>query len=199
MWEEWHYGGWQRFREYWWQTLAAVTVYSFALSQVALAVIGGNVIAGERADRSAEFQIYLPLPRTKILAAKLLLVLAIAAVVWAINPFVAWIALSLNTNEVVRISFDLPPILFFSAITGLVFFCVAWFFSTVLRSPTFSVVAGLSAPAIIFSLILFVNYLLRGELSIDSRGMDIYAALSVAVAIASFAVGTWLFLRRIEP
>ena len=62
--------------------------YSLALSQLIMALIGGNAIAGERAERSAEFQAYLPIPRGKILAAKLLLVLVMVAVIWVPNALV---------------------------------------------------------------------------------------------------------------
>ena len=81
---------WQLLIEGWREILAVASIYSFGISQVALALIGGNVIDSERADRSADFQAYLPLTQ-KILAGKLLLVLAIAATIWLINPLIAWI------------------------------------------------------------------------------------------------------------
>ena len=56
--------------------------YSLALSQVAVALLGGNAIAGERADRSAEFIAYLPLPRKRLLGAKLSLALCVVTFIW---------------------------------------------------------------------------------------------------------------------
>ncbi len=89
------------------------------------------------------------------------------------------------------------------AITGLVFFCVAWFFSTILRSPTFCVAAGLVVPLIVISLIAYVTYLVqgigRGNPEIDRVIKICYVCISLAVALPSFGFGTWLYLRRVEP
>ena len=43
--------------------------FSIVISQLTLALLGGNAIAGERADRSAEFLAYLPVSRWRRLAA----------------------------------------------------------------------------------------------------------------------------------
>jgi ABC-type transport system involved in multi-copper enzyme maturation permease subunit len=195
---EWHLS-WQQLLLKWREILIAASLYSLGISQVALALIGGNAIAGERADRSAEFQVYLPLAREKILAAKLLLVLAIAAVIWLINPLLIW-----GAGASAKLLMPVGLVRFVminTAITGFVFFCVAWFFSTILRSPTFSVAAGLITPLIIISVILFGGYLILGERGGPEDGVIIqicYVCISLAVAFPSFGLGTWLYLRRVE-
>ena len=70
----------------------AVASYSLVISQMTVALIGGNAIAGERVDRSAEFLASLPITRRKILASKLLLSLAITAAIWLTDGplFVCW-------------------------------------------------------------------------------------------------------------
>ncbi len=201
---EWHIAklvgvSWQQFLEDCKFMLSAASVYSLGISQLALALIGGNAIAGERADRSAEFQVCLPLPRKKILAAKLLLALAIAAAVWLINPLIIVWSTPASGSRVIP---DLRSFMINSAITGLVFFCVAWFFSQFLRSPTFSVVAGLVAPVIIISLIGYGAYLILGEHGHRRAELILqtcYICGSLAVALPSFGIGTWLYLRRVEP
>ena len=50
-----------------------------------LALLGGNSIAGERVDRSAEFLAYLPVSRGRILASKLLVALAAVPLIWLPN------------------------------------------------------------------------------------------------------------------
>jgi hypothetical protein len=95
----------------------------------------------------------LPLTRRKILAGKLLLVLAIAAVIWLINPLIVWRTLA-SADRALRDTSAVPCVMINAAITGLLFFCVAWFFSTILTSSTFSVAAGLVAPLIIWSIML---------------------------------------------
>ena len=106
--DRWYWGrfqglSWRQIVDDWRVGLAVASLYSFAISQVALALIGGNAIAGERADRSAEFQVYLPLTRQKILAGKLLLALAIVAVIWLTNPLIiVWSNLESSGNHLIR-------------------------------------------------------------------------------------------------
>jgi ABC-type transport system involved in multi-copper enzyme maturation permease subunit len=197
---DWHRNSWQSLPR-WQETLCGASIYSLGLSQLALALIGGNAIAGERADRSAEFQAYLPLSREKILAGKLLLVLAIVAVIWSINPLIVWSTMSSWGGR--------PPIpsmstfMINTAITGLVFFCAAWFFSQFLRSPTFSFAAGLATPAVIISLMAYGAYLIldkhESDKVVESMLQTGYVCVSLAVAVFSFGIGTWLYLRRVEP
>jgi ABC-type transport system involved in multi-copper enzyme maturation permease subunit len=200
---EWHKLSWQVLPPDWQEVLCGASLYSLGLSQLALALIGGNAIAGERADRSAEFQVYLPLSRGKILAGKLLLVLAIAVVIWTINPLIVRSTLPLLRRD--RVPFpDMPSFMINTAITGMVFFCAAWFFSQFLRSPTFSVAAGLVTPVIIISVIGYGAYLILGEHPPDPTVTpaiieNCYVSVSVAVALLSFGFGTWLYLRRVEP
>src|SRR5208282_1173833 len=59
--------------------------YSLGLLQLVFALLGGNSIAGERFDRSAEFLAYLPVSRGRILASKLLVSLAAVPLVWLPN------------------------------------------------------------------------------------------------------------------
>jgi ABC-type transport system involved in multi-copper enzyme maturation permease subunit len=187
----------------WMDILIAASLYSFAISQVALALIGGNAIAGERVDRSAEFQAYLPITRKKIIAAKILLVLAIAAVIWLTNPPFVWCVLHLTDNTAYRI--NAPFILggFTNiALTGLTFFCVAWLLSSILTSPTISVVGGLITPLIIWSVILYITYLILGD-RWTPQTWEIteytYRGLCLTLSPLCFGIGTWLYLRRVEP
>ncbi len=186
----------------WLRNLVGASLYSLAISQLALALIGGNAIAGERADRSAEFQAYLPISRKKILVGKMLLALAIAAAIWLTNPPIVWSILASLDRGVLRDASFAPILMINLAIIGFVFFCVAWFFSSFLTSPTFSTIAGLAAPLIVWSLILYVNYLIQGDQWRPATGFILqmcFGIISLAVALSCFGVGTWLYLRRVEP
>jgi ABC-type transport system involved in multi-copper enzyme maturation permease subunit len=181
--------------------LFGASLYSLGLSQVALALIGGNVIAGERADRSAEFQAYLPLSRQRILGGKLLVVLTVAAVIWTINPLIMLSLMGslfrpgdINYSFFVQITANI-------AITGVAFFGVAWLLSSVLSSSTISVVAGLVAPVVIWSGICFVNYLIQGDVWSPNTQYVLqwsYWSICLAVSVICFVAGTWIFLRRVE-
>jgi len=80
-------------------------------------------------------------------------------------------------------------------------------FSTILRSPVFSVVAGLAAPVMIWSVMLFGFYLFsrfqsdqwRPPMKVELFLQICYLCVSLAVALPSFGFGTWLYLRRVEP
>ena len=65
---------------------AGSTLYSLAFLQLAFALLGGNSIAGERMDRSAEFLAYLPVSRGRILASKLLVALVAVPLGMASKP-----------------------------------------------------------------------------------------------------------------
>jgi ABC-type transport system involved in multi-copper enzyme maturation permease subunit len=186
-----------------WRVLfIGTSLYSLGLSQLAFGLIGGNAIAGERADRSAEFQAYLPISSYKILQGKLLAVLTVAAAVWTINPLIILCLLGsvllpsdINFEFVGQISAII-------AITGFTFFGASWLFSSFLSSPTISVVAGLVAPIAIWSGICYVNYLVQGDVW-GPNTQDVllwcYCGIGLVVSAICFIAGTWVFLRRVEP
>jgi ABC-type transport system involved in multi-copper enzyme maturation permease subunit len=182
----------------WPQTFCRLSLSSIGLSQIAIALMGGYAIAGERTDRSAEFQAYLPIPRYKILAAKLLLTLIMTALIWLPNLFVYWLSIEYLEswqNEVRDIVWI--------AIGGVTFFGVAWFVSSILRSPAIAVCAGLVAPVIVTGGIFFIDYLF--DLKMDGRHDEpmlvfwIWMSICLALAAIGFVVGTWIAWRRVEP
>ena len=71
------------------------------------------------------------------------------------------------------------------AITGLTFFCVAWFFSSILTSPTISIVAGLITPLIIWSIILYIalSYPRRsmGSANMEDNGIFLSRPMPYAI------------------
>jgi ABC-type transport system involved in multi-copper enzyme maturation permease subunit len=187
-----------------WKPITFVaTLYSFAISQIGLALIGGNAIAGERVDRSAEFLAYLPLTKQKILSGKLLMALSIAGIIWLTNPPLIWGLLCSSDRR--EFGMDAPIILEVMtniAITGLIFFCVSWLLSSIFISPTFSIVGGLVFPLILWSLIMYTAYLICGDQWHPPvmKAMEYsYQGLCVALAPICFGLGTWLYLRRVEP
>jgi ABC-type transport system involved in multi-copper enzyme maturation permease subunit len=176
------------------------SLYSLTLSQVAVALIGGNAIAGERVDRSAEFLFSLPVTRRRLLASKLLMAVLIIAVPWVFNsPILGCLVGTLPVREFPA---GLGSLLTFIAVTGLTFFCVAWFLSSVLASPTFAVCGGLVTPWIIGSGFLVVCGLLGVRLNeehFEEHFEDWYRISCLTISPPLFALGTWLYLRRVEP
>jgi len=183
------------------ELFAASSVYSLAFLQLAFALLGGNSIAGERMDRSAEFLAYLPVSRGRILASKLLVAVAAVPLVWLPNLVVLGLVCAATPGA------HLPPgaaILYglgTIAVTGMTFFCAAWLFSCMLQSPTFSVCAGLIVPFLVATGISWVAYLLKlwTLLSFGTLSVGWYCGLCLAISVASFSTGTLYYLRRVEP
>jgi ABC-type transport system involved in multi-copper enzyme maturation permease subunit len=173
------------------------SVCSLALLQLVFALLGGNSIAGERIDRSAEFLAYLPVSRGRILASKLLVALAAVPLVWLPNLAVLTIVGAFNEPVPVDATGPLGGLISL-AVIGLTFFCVAWFLSCVLESPTFSACAGLIAPLLVAMGMGWATHLLRltfGENAI----LFWYWGLCLAISASGFWAGTFHYLRRVEP
>ena len=101
-----------------------------------------------------------------------------------------------NGYEFWRNTEELIVVLANTATTGLTFFGVAWLFSSFLTSPTFSVCAGLITPLLVVSGVAYIDYLF------EIRDLNIglwYRAICLTAAPVCFALGTWLYLRRVEP
>jgi ABC-type transport system involved in multi-copper enzyme maturation permease subunit len=182
-------------------------MYSLGLSQLVFAFLGGNAIACERPDRSAEFLAYLPISRGKILTSKLLLAFLTAAFIWVVNLSIlgiCWLSLRHYLLTQFNVPFDrnMEEIIFIGRsmvgllITGSTFFCVGWFFSSFLESPTFSICIGLVTPLLVaIPIIYIVNHLGLQEIMI----LYLYCGVCLLLALASFAGGTWYYLWRVEP
>ena len=135
---KWGIGGLSADVPYWKVCLGFASVYSIGIAQLAVALIGGNAIAGERVDRSAEFQAYMPIPRRKILSAKLLLAMAMVAVIWLPNAAVLWGTLDalMRRGQCSQPRGRRPHLpnclrgVWQHCRCGLTFFCVGWLFSS---------------------------------------------------------------------
>jgi ABC-type transport system involved in multi-copper enzyme maturation permease subunit len=178
-------------------------VYSLTIAQLTVALLGGNAIAGERADRSAEFIAYLPLPRTRRLICKLVLAFCATVLIWGLNLPVLLILWSLFPDELALRIDNAGYIVAYIAITGLTFYGVSWLISSFQSSPTFAVCGGLIVPLLVVSGLSAVTAI--ASLFIENPGYADrfiaigYLIICAAFAIACFATGTWYYLKRIEP
>jgi ABC-type transport system involved in multi-copper enzyme maturation permease subunit len=174
------------------------SLFSLMLGQVAIAAAAGNAFAGERADRTAEFQAYLPIPRGKVVVGKLLFVLAIAGMIWLPNLIVLWSATNAATTRAMNYSnVELVAELLNTAITGLAFFCVAWLFSSFFSSSAFATIAGLVAPLIVVLSVASICYLCG--FTPEPNVQPWYRAICLTLSPLCFAIGTRLYLTRVEP
>jgi ABC-type transport system involved in multi-copper enzyme maturation permease subunit len=193
----------------WRNCFGVACIYSLCLPQLAMALMGGNLIAGERADRSAEFQASLPIRRNQLLIAKLMLSLLLVGVIWLFNPlfwigFVGPFQNDLNETAFKEFACDgrflLYAIFMIAAVTGLIFFCGAWLASACTASPVLSVCSGFAVPLIASTTLFAIAGF--SQMSGTNAAPFVrfwYCVTCLPVALICFAIGTWVYLRRVEP
>ena len=179
-------------------TFYAAAIYSLVFSQVTMACVGGNAIAGERADRSAEFLAYLPLSRPLRLVNKLSLALVTAVLLWGVNLSIMLISATMMPQLWPAPDDGFLRAMGYIAITGLTFFGVGWLISSLQSSPTFAVCGGLITPAIVIAGLTAPAWF--GDEPDFSPFLGIgYTIICSVLAVVCFTIGTWYYLRRVEP
>ena len=101
----------------------------------------------------------MPVTRQRLMASKLLLAFLIAVVIWLNAPAVWYITQQSAAWRHGPGILDLPIVFGNAAITGLTFFCVAWFLSSLIASPTFAICGGLISPLLVLLGFQFVSWL----------------------------------------
>lgn len=157
------------------------------------AFIGGNAIAGERSDRSAEFLAYLPIPRGTATACKAGFAIAILLAIFFVNVAIARTAAAASDVSPVSSPMGIFPALF---ATGVFLFGTSWLGSTIFRTPGNAAVTALGVLAVLWMPILFIEEQ-RGWSADTSEAM--YIATSVVLGLACFVGGTVYYLGRTSP
>jgi ABC-type transport system involved in multi-copper enzyme maturation permease subunit len=192
---------WPAAIDIWSRDLMVVALWSLMLSGLTAALLGGNAVAGERADRSAEFLASLPVSRRQIIVSKAVLALSAVALIWAVNLLV--IATQTSSTFPSQVGKPLSDILDGVAICACVTcsaFGVAWFFSVWLTSPALAACAGLLAPFILFMIFALLAEFGGGRTGYgDNFAVLAYSLVCALVGIAGFVAGTVSYLRRVEP
>ena len=129
------------------EIFGVASIYSLVVAQLIVALMGGNAMAGERADRSAEFMAYLPVRRIDRLTCKLIVAGLMAALIWGFNLLMLYVVVRLGAGQnwgpgTSEMSMALRLI----AVTGLTFYCVGWLISSFQSSTTFAVGGALVTP-----------------------------------------------------
>jgi len=165
-----------------------------------LPMIAANSLAGERADRSAEFIAPLPVSRSVRLVAKVVLLAAVAIALWA--P-VLLVAPLLGNSQLVKAD-DYRSglgLLGMVAAFTLLATALAWLLAGWVESPVIAAVGAIAIPVavpwVMFSLqVPFLAPASFFSLWFDSEGIP--QSLTLLVAAAFFAAGSALYVRRLE-
>ena len=170
-----------------------------------LPLIAANSLAGERADRSAEFIAPLPVSRSVRLMAKVVLLAAVAIALWA--PVLV-VASLLRSSQLVKAD-DYRSgleLLGMVATFTLLATALAWLLAAWVESPVIAAVGAIAIPIAIPMFLFYVPTIANRALFrdpsvfysfwIDSAGMP--QPLTLLVAAAFFAAGSALYVRRLE-
>ncbi len=170
-----------------------------------LPMIAANSLAGERADRSAEFIAPLPVSRAVRLLAKVVLLAAVAIALWA--PMLV-VASLLRSSQLVkaddyRLGLGLLGMI---ATFTLLATALAWLLAAWVESPVIAAVGAIAIPIAIPMFLFYVPTIANRppfrdpsvfySFWIDSAGMP--QPLTFLVAAAFFAAGSTLYMRRLE-
>jgi ABC-type transport system involved in multi-copper enzyme maturation permease subunit len=184
--------------EPWSAVLQDAGLVSLVLTVLVTAVLGGQAIASERADRSAEFLGYLPVSRRAIIGSKVIFALAVCLCMWTFNLAILFVTAPYLCDPVEGTSGSgLPPsVVPGLAATAVLTFGAAWLASALLRSPAIAFVLGVAAPIVLLVALETPAAVLR--LSLFDWGYW-YRLAGVVLGISGFATGVAVYLRRVEP
>jgi len=172
---------------------------STLFAEITVALLAGNAIAGERADRSAEFIASLPLPPWRLVASKLLLALIVFAAIWGtrlmfstvqpqheffgdVGSFpiqvlvvygASWLFSSIQSSTVIATSLGIVT-------SWTIGGCAGWFTLSKLKEPI-KPVANLHA-----------HY----AENFSEPTFALYAMFGIPIGIVCFCIGTWFYIRR---
>ncbi len=182
----------------WARDIEGASVGSLGISAVLCAFIAGNAVAGERADRSAEFAAYLPIPRRSAIASKAITAVGICVLLLLVNSLIftaAWFSQEQAPVSHVVDNRGVFYVLYLMAMTAGFIFGVAWLLSTLLRSPVMAAAGGIVA---VIVLLMGLTYL-EEMYGVATVAFDRwYPILCLILGSGCFVAGTLHYLRRVE-
>jgi ABC-type transport system involved in multi-copper enzyme maturation permease subunit len=155
------------------------------------AFIGGNAIAGERADRSAEFAAYLPIRRRDSLVSKAIVAVGMVFGFLAVNYGVVLISGGPSFP-------GLQALVLLTFSSAVLIFGVAWLSSSLTSSPSISAAIGIAGPVLLIANLAFVAELaplLRPLVSVSV----FFPLIFIVIGVAAFLVGSTCYLLGNEP
>ena len=190
---QWEYGAAARS---WAEMLVKTAPFALAFSLLTIAALGGNAVASERADRSAEFLAYLPPSRWMIISSKAILAVGAAALIWGIALMLLYIVapqLALVEEGLTEMRDQmLPPL----ASTSVLLFGAAWLGSMFLPTHTLATFFGIMTPVALLGVLCGVQYGLK-PMPFEFGWW--YRTLCWPLGIGAFVAGVVYYVRRVEP
>ena len=172
---------------------------STLFAEITVALLAGNAIAGERADRSAEFIATLPLPPRRLVASKLLLGLIVIATIWSIRLMLSTVQ---PQHEMFGDTGSVPFQL-------LVVYGVSWLFSSIQPSAVIATTLGVVTSGTIgYCAGRFTYSKLEERIlplpelhahyaeNVFEPAYALHAMFGIPIGIVCLCIGTWFYIRR---
>lgn len=177
----------------WAQYFAGASIGSLFISVMLSAFVAGNSVAGERADRSAEFTAILPISRRSSIISKALLAATACVFMWLANGLVLYLTTFAKGVGRTPVTDDFVPAL---AATTVFTFGVSWLVSTLVSRPATAALSGLGCVAILWTGLL----ILEETWNIDADIFPVlYPLLCLLLGTGCFVAGVVCYLWRVEP
>ena len=174
-----------------WYDFSHAWLTSTVISQLAIALVAGNIITCERADRSATFLSFQGITRKKIITSKLLICSITFFLIFLISLVPSfWLEL-LRPNELHEMR--QAQVIIYA--TGFCFFGCCWLMSDLLSGPVAAIVFGLFPPLFIVSGLGITSFYLNWPGNNEEYW---YIVFVTAAGLISLVAGTWHFLRSKE-
>lgn len=193
LWGHWEYGAPAR---PWAEMLVISAPFALALNLFTVAALGGNAVASERADRSAEFLAYLPPSRWMIISSKAIVAVGAAVFIWGFGLTLIYVVapqLGLLDDQLIEFRDSMLPPLASSCILLL---GAAWLGSMFLPTHTLATFFGIVMPMALLGVLRGVQY------GLDPSPFDLgwwYRTLCWPLGIGAFVAGVLCYVRRVEP
>lgn len=170
------------------------STFTAILCQATFAMIGGTIIATERADRSAEFLAYLPPSRWQLLRSKMIVFLGAFGIVWGICIAADLLSHWLD-NRVAAAVTSIP--LTAIAPIGIISAGIGWCASAKFDNTGPAVGLAFASPIAVVGAIQGMRWAF--DWPSDSNFADVFAVSCWTLGIACFLLGSIYYLRRVEP
>ena len=164
------------------------------LTLLLAAVFGGAALAQERRERWADFLAMMPISRARIVASKLIVATLVLGAMWGIN--FAVFAIAYKHRYVSPGVQDNVYNFAVSSVGLLMLFGVAWLFSSFLSSPAVAAIVSIAmgCGAVFWPGILPTAF--RDRINVPATLMF---AIDISMGLLGLAIGTYHYLRRVEP
>ncbi len=183
----------------------AAGAWSLGLLVLACAFIGGNIIACERADRSAEFAAYLPIARGPAVTSKIVVSIGVCLsavlinlVIMLVIAMVGKLLADVVLRSGVEFQSDVLDAIGIGVATATMVFGVSWLFSSLLSSPGLAAASGIAAIPIVLGTLMFITNF-GGDENLGVVLERMYFPLCVLLGVGCFVGGVVCYLRRAEP